>query len=521
MKKRRIAGFGLFLLLAICILGFQKKPEEMTENLVVEGMIKGKTVSVKSSEKEEKIAENTIKELIVEKSGSEQISKQKVSPSISGALQVKGTQLTDSSGNPVQLKGISTHGIAWFPDYINKECFHQLHNEWNINVIRLAMYTAESGGYCTDGNKEYLKNLIKEGVKYATEEDMYVLIDWHILSDCNPETYKKEAKEFFAEMSAEYAEYNNILYEICNEPNGQTSWEQIKAYAEEIIPVIRENDKDGIIIIGTPNWSQYVKEAAANPITGYDNIMYTLHFYAATHTQFLRDAMTEAYKAGLPIFVTEFGICDASGNGMINKEEAQKWIDIMNSYNISYIAWNLSNKNETSAILKSDCQKTYGFEEANLSDSGKWLYQIFTKDMVYPAITPQESETPNSVDSLTSSVKIQEENVTEEVSSMISAGKTGLDYEIIQRNSWETDGKAFYQFEVIITNISGKNCDSWEIVIPFNQNITLKDSWNGNYSVKDSSLYISSKEYNGNIASNGKMGNIGFIVSGNKELKPE
>ena len=111
--------------------------------------------------------------------------------------------------------------------------------------------------------------------------------------------------------------------------------------------------------------------------------------------------------------------------------------------------------------------------------------------------------------------------MTEEVSSMISAGKTGLDYEIIQRNSWETDGKAFYQFEVIITNISGKNCDSWEIVIPFNQNITLKDSWNGNYSVKDSSLYISSKEYNGNIASNGKMGNIGFIVSGNKELKPE
>ena len=108
---------------------------------------------------------------------------------------------------------------------------------------------------------------------------------------------------------------------------------------------------------------------------------------------------------------------------MINKEEAQKWIDIMNSYNISYIAWNLSNKNETSAILKSDCQKTYGFEEANLSDSGKWLYQIFTKDMVYPAITSQESETPNSVDSLTSSVKIQEENVTEEVSFMISVGK--------------------------------------------------------------------------------------------------
>ena len=179
-------------------------------------------------------------------------------------------------------------------------------------------------------------------------------------------------------MAEAYADCPNVLYEICNEPNGQVSWAEIKAYAEEIISVIREKDKDGIIIVGTPNWSQYVDQALANPIINSYNIMYALHFYAATHTQTLRDSMTKAVEEGLPIFVTEFGICDASGNGSIDFEQAKQWVAQMNTYNISYIAWNLSNKNETSAILKSTCQKKNGFEKEDLSEAGKWLYSMFT-----------------------------------------------------------------------------------------------------------------------------------------------
>ena len=264
-------------------------------------------------------------------------------PSVSGALHVEGAQLTDSNGNAIQLKGISTHGLAWFPEYVNEECFRQLRDKWNVNVIRLAMYTAESGGYCTDGNKEQLISLVKCGVEYATENDMYVIIDWHILADGNPNTYINEAEQFFSEMSKEYADYDNVIYEICNAPNGGTGWGEIKSYAEKIIEVIRSNDEDGIILVGTPNWSQYVDQAAADPITGYDNIMYTLHFYAATHTDWLRDTMTAAVEAGLPIFVSEYGICDASGNGAIDEEQARQWIDLMDNYGISYVAWNLSN----------------------------------------------------------------------------------------------------------------------------------------------------------------------------------
>jgi len=507
--KWKIAWAGLLLISMVWLQGCQKISEqavvspilkETTENNLIEDIIKKAEEQQKTEQHEiEKSALQQNLSLTKQINAQEQVYLSKelslpekeikmVSPSVSGALQVKGAQLTDNYGNPVQLKEISTHGIAWFPDYINQECFHQLHNNWGINIIRLAMYTAEYDGYCTGGNKEYLKDLIRKGVEYATKEDMYVLIDWHILSDSNPFTYKEEAKEFFAEMSAEYATYQNVLYEICNEPNGQTSWAQIKTYAEEIIPVIRENDKDGIIIVGTPNWSQHVREAAANPITGYNNIMYTLHFYAATHTQALRDAMTEAVTAGLSIFVTEFGICDASGNGTIDKEQAERWIDAMNTCNISYIAWNLSNKNETSAILRSDCQKTYGFTEDDFSDSGQWFF----------------SEIQG---------KTTEGNSFSE--------KTGLSYEIVQRNCWEADGKNFYQFEIILKNNSEESWESWEIAIPFNQNITLSDGWNGNYSVNNTILHITSKEYNGMIPSNGEVGNIGFIVSGSGELKPE
>ena len=295
-----------------------------------------------------------------------------------GALCLDGTCLVDAQGNRVQLRGISTHGLAWFPQYVNQEFFTELHDEWNANVVRLAMYTAENGGYCSGGDKEGLKQLVKNGVEYATNAGLYVIIDWHILQDNNPQTNKEEAKVFFEEMSKEFATYDNVLYEICNEPNGGTAWTEIKSYAEEIIPIIRANDGDAIIIVGTPTWSQEVDKAVVDPIKGYENIMYTLHFYAATHTDWLRKRMETALSAGLPIFVTEFGTCDASGNGGIDINQSNAWIEAMDKNGVSYVAWNLSNKNETSAIFKLDCQKTAGFTSEDLTENGKWIYEMLT-----------------------------------------------------------------------------------------------------------------------------------------------
>lgn len=297
-----------------------------------------------------------------------------------GRLHVKGTKLVDKKGHEVQLRGVSTHGLSWYPQYVNDKCFAQLHDKWGANVVRLAMYTEEYNGYCSGDakNRSDLKKRIKKGVRLAKKHKMYVIVDWHILSDGNPNSHKKEAKAFFREMSREFKGYNNVIYEICNEPNNGTSWKEIKSYARSVISTIRKNDKKAVIVVGTPTWSQDVDQAAADPIKG-ENLMYALHFYAATHKADLRNKMTAAINKGLPVFVTEYGICDASGNGAIDKEEANRWVQTMDEYGVSYIAWNLSNKQESSSIIKSSCPKVSGFKKSELSDEGRWLYHLLRK----------------------------------------------------------------------------------------------------------------------------------------------
>ncbi|MCR5396091.1 MAG: glycoside hydrolase family 5 protein [Lachnospiraceae bacterium] len=288
-------------------------------------------------------------------------------------LHVDGQYLKNSKNKKVQLKGISTHGIAWYPEYINDKCFKQLHS-WGANVVRLAMYSSEYNGYCTGdaANKKALKKRIETGVKLAKKYNMYVIIDWHIMNtDGNPLTHQKEAKEFFSWASKKYKNTPNVIYEICNEPCNGTTWDDITKYAKKIIPVIRKNASKSVIIVGTPNWSQELDKAVAKPLK-YKNIMYALHFYAATHGDWLRDTLQSAVSNKLPVFVTEFSICDASGNGAIDKSSANKWMKILNKNKISYCLWNLSNKAETSSIIKSSCTKTSVFKTADLTETGKW-----------------------------------------------------------------------------------------------------------------------------------------------------
>ena len=452
-----------------------------------------------------------------------------------GALQVIGTQLCDSNGNAVQLRGISTHGLAWFPDYVNAELFRELHDEWKANVVRLAMYTAEYGGYCSGGDQKKLKQLISDGVQYATDNDMYVIIDWHILSDGDPNTHKEDAKAFFGEMSETYSGYDNVLYEICNEPNGGTSWSSIKSYAEEIIPVIRANDEDAVILVGTPNWSQYVDQAAADPITAYSNIMYTLHFYAATHTDGLRSTMAAAIDAGLPVFVSEYGICDASGNGAIDEKQANAWVELMDRYGVSYVAWNLSNKNETSAVFKNSCSKLSGFTQEDLSSSGRWLYDMLTGKGV--GMTSGDSRQEASAGTGSGNAQGgQSENRSESsnqgndtnVGSQESAEQNvpsrsdgTLQTELQLANSWESEGKTFYQYSLTIANQSQSAVDGWRVVIAFSGEFSLSDAWCGTYSANGNQLEITPADYNARLESGATTGDIGFIVSGGSGMTAE
>lgn len=285
-----------------------------------------------------------------------------------GKLSVKGKNIVDKKGKKFLIQGISTHSIKDYSQYINYDSFKYLKEELNCNTIRLALYSDPSVGY----NKE-LHSKVDEGIKYATDLGLYVIIDWHILNDKDPNINKEFAKEFFEEMANKYKDYNNILYEICNEPNGDVSWDDVRNYALEMIPLIREIDNDSIIIIGTPNFCQKIEDAQNNPIEGYDNLLYSLHFYASSHKDTLRESLNKAYDKGLPIIVSEFGLSEASGNGEISEQEVNIWIDLLREKNIGYICWNLSNKNESCAMIKSDVQSVSGWNDEDLTQVGLWI----------------------------------------------------------------------------------------------------------------------------------------------------
>lgn len=290
-----------------------------------------------------------------------------------GQLSVKNGQLVDKSGKGYQLRGMSTHGLTWFPEFVNESAFKTLRDDWNTNVVRLAMYVDEWGnGQCYMGNKSGSLELLEKGVDICIKLDMYVIIDWHVLNPGDPSKYTNEAKSFFEKVSKRYAKYPNVIYEICNEPNGGASWSgNIKPYAEKIIPVIRKNAPNSVIIVGTPTWSQEIDKPLSDPLS-YKNVMYAFHFYAATHAG-LRSNVENCVAQGLPVFVSEFGTCDASGGGANDFNETQKWLSYFDKQGISYCNWSICNKDETCSVLRPGTSANGNWSESDLTENGKWI----------------------------------------------------------------------------------------------------------------------------------------------------
>ena len=316
--------------------------------------------------------------------------------------------MVDQNGVPTQLRGASTHGMHWFPQYVNQNAFQTLRDDWGINMVRLVCYPRDVGsvGYLTGGDstKQQLDTLIQNGVDYATKLGMYALVDWHVHA-YNPNEYLKEAKIFFTKYATMYKDHDNVLYEICNEPTG-TNWysgngKDLYTYCSEVIKTIRDIDPDAIIICGTNTWSQDVDQVAAKPMKalGYENIMYTFHFYSATHKENLMEKVRLATKDGTPIFVTEFGICSADGNGSYDPESADRWIALLDELNISFACWSYSNCNEKSAYFKSSCSNAGGDWTADdLTTTGKWLINTCRaheekENASYPAVSPSAEPT--------------------------------------------------------------------------------------------------------------------------------
>lgn len=290
-----------------------------------------------------------------------------------GWLQVVGTQLCNEEGRPVALHGMSSHGLQWFGQFAGEQAVKNT-ARFGANLFRVAMYTGE-GGYLSQ--PEAIKKQAISAIDAAVKQDMYVIIDWHIMSDGNPMEHLAESKAFFTEIAKRYKDDPAVIYEICNEPNGGADWgRDIKPYAEQLVETIRAQSKRGIILIGSSTWSQDVHLAAGDPVSG-DNLMYTLHFYAGTHGQWLMDRADEALKAGLPLFVSEWGTSSADGSGGVFLDESRKWLDFLDERGISWANWSLCDKNETSAALKPGTSPGRAWTRDDLSESGRFVFERF------------------------------------------------------------------------------------------------------------------------------------------------
>ena len=280
-----------------------------------------------------------------------------------GRLRVAGTQLVDQHGAKVMLRGVSFGWHSLWPRFYNEAAVGWLQKDFGCNVVRAAM-GIEVGERSYKNDPAFAKAKVEAVVAGALKADIYVIIDWH-----SHNINLAEAKGFFAEMSKKYAKYPNVIYEVFNEPD-QESWPEVKAYSEEIIKVIRANDPANIILVGCPHWDQDINLPAADPIKGYANLMYTMHFYAATHGKWLRDRTDAALASGLPVFVSESAGMEASGDGPLDYAAWQAYIDWLEARGLSWIVWSVSDKDETCSMLQKSASSTGPWQDADLKESG-------------------------------------------------------------------------------------------------------------------------------------------------------
>ncbi|MFI1869622.1 cellulase family glycosylhydrolase [Streptomyces jumonjinensis] len=295
---------------------------------------------------------------------------------VNGQLTVCGTKLCNQNGKPIQLRGMSTHGIQWYPQCVTGGSLDALANDWNADVVRISMYIQE-GGYETNPRK--FTDLVHTMIEQATARGMYAIVDWHMLSPGDPNHNLARAKTFFTEIAQRHANKTNLLYEIANEPSG-VSWSRVKSYAEQLIPVIRQHDADTPILVGTRAWSSLgvsdgadETEIVNNPVNA-SNIMYTFHFYAASHHDEYFNTLSRAADK-LPIFVTEFGTQTYTGDGGNDFAMAQRYLDLMASKKISWTSWNYSDDSRSGAVFKPGTCNSNGpwTGTSSLKPAGVWI----------------------------------------------------------------------------------------------------------------------------------------------------
>ncbi|MFI7120270.1 cellulase family glycosylhydrolase [Amycolatopsis sp. NPDC049868] len=295
--------------------------------------------------------------------------------SINGKLHVCGVKLCNQYGKPIQLRGMSTHGIQWYSQCVKTASLDALAIDWKADILRVAMYIQDDG---YESNPRKFTDMMHNYIEEATKRGMYVLVDWHQLDPGDPNVNTGLAKTFFTEIAQRHKDKVNIIYDVANEPNG-VSWADVKRYAEEVIPVIRAQDPDSVVFLGTHGWSTFgisdgrdENDILNNPVNA-TNIMYTFHFYAASHHDEHYEALARTADR-IPVFVTEFGTQTYTGDGGNDFTYSQKYLDLLAAKKIGWTNWNFSDDFRSGAVFKTGTCAGNSFTGTSmLKPAGVWV----------------------------------------------------------------------------------------------------------------------------------------------------
>lgn len=283
-----------------------------------------------------------------------------------GALAVDDGRIVGAHGEPVTLRGMSLFWSQWGPQYYTSETVDWLAKDWKVDVVRAAIAAEGNDGARQHFAREFAK--ASTVIDAAVANGIYVVVDWHA-----HRAYPEDAQRFLTAIARKYGHLPNLIYEDWNEPlRDGVNWSRdVRPYHLAVIGAIRAVDPDNLVIAGSPSWSQDVDVAAADPLP-FENLAYTLHYYAATHREALREKGDAALAQGAALLVTEFGTVEATGNGPIDYAESQRWWDWAEARGIGWMAWSIGDRDETSAALKPGTPPA-GWSEDDLTESGKLL----------------------------------------------------------------------------------------------------------------------------------------------------
>jgi|GEM_PF-6983627 len=410
---------------------------------------------------------------------------------IHGALSVDGNRIVNSEGEPAVMAGNSffwsNNGFG-AEEYYSREMVEYLASDWNTSIVRAAMGVGdEYGGYnqpqYTASNLARTKVLIDAALEFG----LYVIVDWH---SHDAEHYQAEAIDFFTQIAEEYGEHPNIIYEVYNEPI-HVSWSNVvKPYAEAVIDAIRKVDPDNLIIVGSPTWSQDVDVVAGDRITGETNIAYTIHFYAGTHGQSLRNKCQVALDAGLALFCTEWGTVNADGDGDVDATSTAAWMEFLQENGISHCNWSVHNKAEGASIFKPGTRTSGGWSDSDLTASGALVKSIILNwgiGCFNGGLPPETAWTRHFTSG--------------------STGDISVEFNLIEDFGDDFNG------EIIITN-NGAPVTGYTLGFTAPWDVT--EFWNEAVSSKNGNNYIvdtNSHEFLGGLAT-GQSQSIGFTAHG-------